>query len=151
MRRHLTTAQRRALGLKLQQRGWSSPRIAQRLGVSDQTVLNDLAATSKNLEVGLPARIIGKDGGARATISWTACECRSPARRPPVCPISSANPREKNVLSSLPSTGGIFLLIVDVVGFALSAFSGVRCAEKEPDWGFWAFRALGRPAGKRED
>lgn len=59
--------------------------------------------------------------------------------------------REQNVLSSLPSTVVIFLLIVYVVVFALIAFSVVRCAEKEPDWGFWAFRALGRPAGKRED
>ena len=63
-RRHLTREQRREVVLTLRQKGWSSTRIAERLGVSDQTVLNDLA-TSKNLEVALPDRVIGKDGKCR--------------------------------------------------------------------------------------
>jgi ParB-like chromosome segregation protein Spo0J len=75
-RRHLSKEQRQQLVITLRQRGWSSPRIAALLGVSDQTILNDLA-TSKRLEVPLPARTIGKDGKSRPSVfAKTAYEAR---------------------------------------------------------------------------
>lgn len=68
-RRQMTKAQRQDVVLTLRRQQWSSPRIAAALGVSDQTVLNDLKdATSKNLEVLLPERMIGKDGKHRPAI-----------------------------------------------------------------------------------
>ncbi len=68
-RRHMTKEQRHNLVITLRRQQWSSPRIATALGVSDQTVLNDLRdATSNNLEVALPERVIGKDGKSRPAI-----------------------------------------------------------------------------------
>ena len=90
-RRHLTREQRRDVVLTLRQQGWSSTRIAERLGVSDQTVLNDLS-TSKFLEVELPDRTIGKDGKSR------------PALRPAIVTKSSSETRRAlDALATLPS------------------------------------------------
>ena len=64
-RRHLTREQRRELVKKLRiERGWSLPRIAERLGVSYGTVQSDAkqAVSSDNL----PPRIEGSDGKSYA-------------------------------------------------------------------------------------
>lgn len=90
-RRHLTREQRRDVVLTLRQQGWSSTRIADRLGVSDQTVLNDLS-TSKNLVVDLPSRIVGVDGKNR------------PAYRPAVIAKSASEARRiHHALTTLPA------------------------------------------------
>lgn len=67
-RRHLTREQRQELSLKLRQKGWSYPRIAETLGVSHPTVIEDLR-TCRNLQVDLPTRTIGKDGKERPAVN----------------------------------------------------------------------------------
>jgi len=85
--RHLTTAHRRALGLKLRKRGWSSPRIAARLQVAVGTVHRDLANFSKLKSWAFPARSVGKDGKSR------------PALRPAV--IAKTRSETQHVLAAL--------------------------------------------------
>src|SRR5690606_4370071 len=59
-RRHLAREQRREVVAKLRAQGWSLRRIANVLGVTDPTILNDLRALgAKNLA---PATVTGADG-----------------------------------------------------------------------------------------
>lgn len=60
-RRHLTREQRRELVAALRNLKWSTRKIADRVGISRQTALNDLSGV-KNLTTDLPDRVTGKDG-----------------------------------------------------------------------------------------
>jgi len=62
VRRHLTTAQRRAVVAELRHQGWSMPRIAARLQIAVGTVHGDLANFAKLKSWAFPACILGKDG-----------------------------------------------------------------------------------------
>lgn len=86
-RRHLTREQRRELVLKLRQQGWSTRRIAERLGVGTMTVYNDLR-TVQNCTVDLPDRVISKDGKSR------------PATRPKPA-VFAKNEREFQLVTNL--------------------------------------------------
>ena len=58
--------ERKATVLELRQEGLSTPAIGEALGISDETARRDLIeATSTNVEVDLPASIIGLDGRER--------------------------------------------------------------------------------------
>lgn len=57
-RRHLTREQRRELIAKLREQGWSTRRIAEKVGVSQATVSNDLSG-EQNCS---PESVIGADG-----------------------------------------------------------------------------------------
>lgn len=61
-RRHLRPEQRRDVVARLRERRWSTTRIAEAIGVSDETVRQDLSI-SNNLEIENPARIDRLGGG----------------------------------------------------------------------------------------
>ncbi|HEY62933.1 MAG TPA: hypothetical protein G4O02_00010 [Caldilineae bacterium] len=83
--------------IKLRQRGWSTRRIAEVIGVGDATVRRDLAATASNDAVALPDRIIGKDGKNRPA--------KKPKPAPPPSVIAKDCREAKRVSEALADVG----------------------------------------------
>lgn len=107
-RRHMTREQRAEWVAKLRSEGWSTPKIAEAVGVSAETVRTDIkkCATSQNLEVAqgvedvdTPAKILGQDGKQRPAERPTVDELAE--RRARATELKEAGKTRKEIASDL--------------------------------------------------